>query len=95
MSAQKLFTPLAAKVAAGDETANASNISSATYVLVQNPASADTDYLVTLEAGATGVVQGTFTIMGQESIIIKKSPTDEIWAANTAVDFTKVMVTEG
>ena len=48
MSAQKLFTPLAAKEAAGDETANASNISSATYVLVQNPANAGTDYLVTL-----------------------------------------------
>ena len=95
MSAQKLFTPLAAKVSSGDETANASNISSATYVLVQNPANAGTDYLVTLEIGATGNVKGTFTIMGQESVIIKKEPTDEIWAANTAVDFTKVMVAEG
>ena len=43
-----------------------------------------TEYLVTLEeSGGTDI--GTFTIEGQQEVIIQKDPSDQLFAANAAV----------
>jgi len=92
MSAQKIFTPIGAATAAGANSAAASNLTNAEYVLVTNTADAGTEYLVTIEIEATEGVRGSFYIAGQESTIVKKERLDQIFAANALVFFTKVSV---
>ena len=49
-----------------------------------NTAAVGTEYLVTLEeSGGTDI--GTFTLDGQQEVIIQKDPSDQIFAANAAI----------
>ena len=72
------------EAALGTSTGAASNFSRAIYVRLVNSGAANTRHLVTLEL-ADGTDIGTFTISGGEEIVIKKDPTDQLFAANAAV----------
>lgn len=70
------------QAACGTTTGAASTFGSATCVRLVN--STTTAYLVTLEQ-TDGTDIGTATIAGGESILLKKNPTDQIFAANAGV----------
>ena len=79
-----IFTPVTTQAALGTNTGAASNVGSSRYVRLLNTAAAGTEYLVTLEeSGGTDI--GTFTIEGQQEVIIQKDPSDQLFAANAAV----------
>ena len=60
----------------------ASNFGNAKTVRLVNTTT--TGYLVTLEQ-ADGTDIGTMTLMGGESVVIHKNPTDKLFAANAGV----------
>jgi len=76
--------PSAAQVT--DSTSAASHNSSKIYAV--NTAAAGTEYLITIKEGST--LRASFTLEGQQSIIIGKNKTYTIEAANSAVKFTPV-----
>ena len=79
-----LWKPITTAAALGTSTGAASNVGSSRYVRLLNTAAAGTEYLVTLEeSGGTDI--GTFTIEGQQEVIIQKDPSDQLFAANAAV----------
>ena len=79
-----IFKPITTEAALGTSTGAASNVGSSRYVRLLNTAAAGTEYLVTLEeSGGTDI--GTFTIEGQQEVIIQKDPSDQLFAANAAV----------
>ena len=79
-----LWKPITTEAALGTSTGAASNVGSSRYVRLLNTAAAGTEYLVTLEeSGGTAI--GTFTIDGQQEVIIQKDPSDQLFAANAAV----------
>lgn len=79
-----LWKPITTEAALGTNTGAASNVGSSRYVRLLNTAAAGTEYLVTLEeSGGTDI--GTFTIEGQQEVIIQKDPSDQLFAANAAV----------
>ena len=79
-----LWKPITTEAALGTSTGAASNVGSSRYVRLLNTAAAGTEYLVTLEeSGGTDI--GTFTIEGQQEVIIQKDPSDQLFAANAAV----------
>ena len=55
-----------------------------------NGAAAGTNHVVTLVTAASGTVLGTVSVGGGERIIIKKDPSEVLYAANAAVLLTKV-----
>ena len=78
------WKPITTEAALGTNTGAASNVGSSRYVRLLNTAAAGTEYLVTLEeSGGTDI--GTFTIEGQQEVIIQKDPSDQLFAANAAV----------
>ena len=70
------------QAACGTATGTASNFGGASAVRLVNSTTAV--HLVTLEQ-ADGTDIGTFSLAGGESEIVKKSPTDKIFAANAGV----------
>ena len=70
------------EAACGVNTGAASNFGSASAVRLFNGGT--TPHLVTLEQ-ADGTDIGTVTIGAKESVVLKKSPTDKIFAADAAV----------
>ena len=79
-----LWKPITTEAALGTSTGAASNVGSSRYVRLLNTAAAGTEYLLTLEeSGGTDI--GTFTIEGQQEVIIQKDPSDQLFAANAAV----------
>ena len=57
---------------------------SSRYVRLLNTAAVGTEHLVTLEeSGGTDI--GTFSLEGQQEVIIQKDPSDKLFAANAAV----------
>ena len=79
-----LWKPITTEAALGTSTGAASNVGSSRYVRLLNTAAAGTEYLVTLEeSGGTDI--GTFTIEGQQEVIIQKDPSDQLFAAIAAV----------
>jgi len=82
--------------AAASLTANASTISDAQQVLVQNTVT-DAAY-IHIETGSTGTRYASFYVPGKSNIIVRKDSADQIFAsnaaagtgANTNVLFTKV-----
>ena len=79
-----IFTPITTQAALGTSTGAASSISSSEYVRLINSGDVNTEYLVTLEV-AGGTDLGTFTLGGTESVIIRKAPTDQLFASDAAV----------
>ena len=70
------------QAAAPTGSGTATNLSKATCVRVFN--SGTTVRLVTLEeSGGTDI--GTFSLDGSDTVIIRKNPTDQLFAANAAV----------
>ena len=85
------WTPRTTEAACGVNTGAASNFSSSRYVRLFNTAAVGTEHLITLEeSGGTDI--GTFTLDGQKEAIIKKNPSDQIFAANAAVMGTGVTI---
>tara|TARA_A200000113_G_scaffold100338_1_gene89928 strand:- start:409 stop:675 length:267 start_codon:yes stop_codon:yes gene_type:complete len=70
------------EAACGTATGTASNFGNASAVRLFNGGTAP--HLVTLEQ-TDGTDIGTVTIGAKESVVLKKSPTDKIFAANAAV----------
>ena len=54
------------------------------FVRLHNTAATGTEYLVTLEE-SDGTDIGTFSLDGSDTVIIKKAPSDQLFAANAAV----------
>ena len=79
-----IFTPKTTEAALGVNTGAASSIGTTEYVRLHNTAATGTEYLVTLEQ-ADGTDIGTFSLDGSDTVIIKKAPTDQLFAANAAV----------
>ena len=85
------WTPRTTEAACGVNTGAASNFSNSRYVRLFNTAAVGTEHLITLEeSGGTDI--GTFTLDGQQEAIIKKNPSDQIFAANAAVMGTGVTI---
>ena len=79
-----IFQPTTTEAALGVNTGAASDIGTTEFVRLFNSAAAGTEHLVTLEeSGGTDI--GTFSLEGHESVIIKKNPTDKLFAADAAV----------
>ena len=79
-----VFKPITTEAALPTSSGAASNIGSSLAVRLLNTAAAGTEHLVTLEeSGGTDI--GTFTIEGQQEVIIFKSATDKLFAADAAV----------
>ena len=79
-----IFQPTTTEAALGVNTGAASNIGTTEFVRLHNTAATGTEYLVTLEeAGGTDI--GTFSLDGSDTVIIRKAPTDQLFAANAAV----------
>ncbi len=85
------WTPRTTEAACGVNTGAASNFGSSRYVRLFNTADVGTEHLITLEE-SDGTDIGTFTLDGQQEAIIKKNPSDQIFAANAAVMGTGVTI---
>ena len=70
---------------------SATNLSNATMVRVYN-SHASTEYLVTVTNADEAAVLGTFTLAGKQVEYVDKDITDEIFAANTNIKLTSVVV---
>jgi len=79
-----IFTPKTTEAALGVNTGAASNIGTTEFVRLHNTAATGTEYLVTLEQ-SDGTDIGTFSLDGSDTVIIKKAPSDQLFAANAAV----------
>ena len=79
-----IFTPKTTEAALGTNTGAASNIGTTEFVRLHNTAATGTEYLVTLEQ-SDGTDIGTFSLDGSDTVIIKKAPSDKLFAANAAV----------
>ena len=79
-----IFQPTTTEAALGVNTGAASNIGTTEFVRLHNIAATGTEYLVTLEQ-SDGTDIGTFSLDGSDTVIIKKNPTDQLFAGNAAV----------
>ena len=79
-----IFQQTTTEAALGVNTGAASNIGTTEFVRLHNTAATGTEYLVTLEE-ADGTDIGTFSLDGSDTVIIRKAPTDQLFAANAAV----------
>ena len=79
-----IFQPTSTEAALGINTGAASNTGTSIFVRLHNTAATGTEYLVTLEQ-SDGTDIGTFSLDGSDTVIIKKEPTDQLFAANAAV----------
>ena len=79
-----IFQPTTTEAALGVNTGAASNIGTTEFVRLHNTAATGTEYLVTLEE-SDGTDIGTFSLDGSDTVIIRKAPTDQLFAANAAV----------
>ena len=79
-----IFTPKTTEAALGTSTGAASNVGTSEFVRLHNIAATGTEYLVTLEQ-SDGTDLGTFSLDGSDTVIIKKEPSDKLFAANAAV----------
>ena len=78
------WKPITTEAALGVNTGAASAVGNSRYVRLFNTAAVGTEHLVTLEeSGGTDI--GTFSIEGQQEVIIQKDPSDKLFAANAAV----------
>ena len=79
-----IFQPTTTEAALGVNTGAASDIGTTEFVRLHNTAATGTEYLVTLEE-SDGTDIGTFSLDGSDTVIIKKAPSDKLFAANAAV----------
>ena len=86
-----IFKPKTTEAALDTSSGDASNVGTSEFVRLHNTAATGTEYLVTLEQ-ADGTDIGTFSLDGSDTVIIKKEPTDQLFAANAAVKACGVRV---
>jgi len=79
-----IFQPITTQAALGVNTGAASNIGTTEFVRLHNTAATGTEYLITLNA-SDGTDLATFTLDGSDTVIIRKNPTDKLFACNAAV----------
>ena len=79
-----IFQPTSTEAALPTGTGTATNVGTSEFVRLHNTAATGTEYLVTLEQ-SDGTDIGTFSLDGSDTVIIKKEPTDQLFAANAAV----------
>ena len=79
-----IFQPTTTEAALGTNTGAASNVGTTEFVRLHNIAATGTEYLVTLEQ-SDGTDLGTFSLDGSDTVIIKKEPSDQLFAANASV----------
>ena len=79
-----IFQPITTQAALGVNTGAASNVGSSEFVRVHNTAATGTEHLVTLEE-SDGTDIGTFSLDGSDTVIIRKAPSDQLFAADAAV----------
>jgi len=84
------FQLMATTVAAPTSTGAAITVSDANYVMIFNSAAAGTNHAVAYLTAASGTVLGNVTVGGGERLIIKKDPSEVLYAANAAVLLTKI-----
>ena len=85
--------PLSAEIAAPTTTGAASTVSSGVNVRIINTTAAA--HLVTLVTAQSGTVVGSFTIMSDEHVILRKKKTECIFAANAGIKLTSLAVPRG
>lgn len=85
--------PLSAEIAAPTSSATATTVSDGVNVRIINTTTAA--HLVTLVTAQSGTVVGSFTIMSDEHVIIRKKQDEVIFAANVGVKLTSLAVPRG
>ena len=85
--------PLSAEIAAPTTTGTASTVSDGVNVRIINTTSAA--HLVTLATAQSGTVIGSFTIMSDEHVVIRKQKDEVIFAANAGVKLTSLAIPRG
>ena len=79
-----VWQPIGAEAACPTNTGTATSFSSARFVRLQNIDAVGTEYLITLEQ-SDGTDIGSFKLDGQQSCIIFKDSSDQIFAANANI----------
>ena len=79
-----IFQPKTTEAALGTGDGDSTNIGSSEFVRLHNTATTGTEYLITLNDADDNDL-ATFTLDGSDTVIIRKRPTDKIFAANAAV----------
>ena len=79
-----IFQPTSTEAACPTNTGTATNVGTSEFVRLHNTAGTGTEHLVTLEQ-SDGTDIGTFSLDGSDTVIIKKEPTDQLFAADAAV----------
>ena len=79
-----IFEPKTTEAALGTDDANSSNVGTSEFVRLHNTAATGTEYLGTLEK-SDGTDIGTFSLDGSNTVIIRKAPSDQLFAANAAI----------
>ena len=85
--------PLSVEIAAPTTSGAATTVSDGVNVRIINTTSAA--HLVTLATAQGGTVVGSFTIMSDEHVIIRKKQDEVIFAANAGVKLTSLAVPRG
>lgn len=85
--------PLSVEIAATTTSGTATTVSDGVNVRIINTTSAA--HLVTLATTQGGTVVGSFTIMSDEHVIIRKKQDEVIFAANAGVKLTSLAVPRG
>lgn len=85
--------PLSVEIAAPITSGDATTVSDGVNVRIINTTSAA--HLVTLATTQGGTVVGSFTIMSDEHVIIRKKQDEVIFAANAGVKLTSLAVPRG
>lgn len=85
--------PISAEIASPTTTGAASTVSAGVNIRIINTTAAA--HLVTLVTAQSGTVVGSFTIMSDEHVVIRKIKTECIFAANAGVKLTSLAIPRG
>lgn len=85
--------PISAEIASPTTTGAASTVSAGVNVRIINTTAAA--HLVTLVTAQSGTVVGSFTIMSDEHVVLRKVKTECIFAANAGVKLTSLAIPRG
>ncbi len=85
--------PISAEIASPTTTGAASTVSAGVNVRIINTTAAA--HLVTLVTAQSGTVVGSFTIMSDEHVVLRKVKTECIFAGNAGVKLTSLAIPRG
>lgn len=87
------YQPLAAEISATDSAAVASTIGDARLIRTINT-STTASHLVTLQTSDATLI-GNMSVGANESVIINKKSTDELFGSDAALKFTPITIPKG